>query len=69
MNIEYFQHIALYKDVYPEGYCQHVISEFNRLEGSGAGSNRMKYENVPKHIKDDHQITIQIIQLVRMIAI
>jgi len=60
MKKEYFEHIALYKDVYPEGYCQHLISEFNRLESGGAGSNRQKSDNVLKHSKDDHQIIIQI---------
>jgi hypothetical protein len=56
MNTEYFDHIAIYKDVYPEGYCQHLISEFDRLEASGAGSNRQKGEGSLRHIKDDHQI-------------
>jgi len=60
MNVEYFEHIALYKDVYPDGYCQHLISEFNRLEGGGAGSNRLVSENTLKHVKDDYQIGIQL---------
>lgn len=60
MNIEYFEHIALFKDVYPEGYCQHLISEFNRLEEGGVGSNRQKSEGTPKHVKDDHQILIEL---------
>lgn len=60
MNTEYFEHIAVYKNVYPEGYCQHLISEFNRLEEGGVGSNRQKSEDAPKHIKDDYQIGIQL---------
>jgi hypothetical protein len=60
MNTEYFEHIALYKNVYPEGYCQHLISEFDRLENGGAGSNRQESENVNKHVKDDHQIGIEL---------
>jgi hypothetical protein len=60
MNVEYFEHIALFKDVYPDGYCKHLISEFNRLEESGAGSNRQKSENASKHVKDDHQIGIEL---------
>ena len=60
MNTEYFEHIALYKDVYPEGYCQHLISEFDRLENGGAGSNRQRSENANKHVKDDHQIGIEL---------
>ena len=60
MNIEHFDHIALYKDVYPEGYCQHLISEFNRLETGGAGSTRQQTDKVLKHHKDDHQIFINL---------
>jgi hypothetical protein len=60
MNTEYFDHIAVFKNVYPEGYCAHLISEFNRLEEGGAGSNRQKGEGAPKHVKDDHQIGIQL---------
>tara|TARA_R110000868_G_scaffold42026_2_gene142609 strand:- start:978 stop:1601 length:624 start_codon:yes stop_codon:yes gene_type:complete len=60
MNTEYFEHIGIFKDVYPEGYCQHLISEFNRLEEGGAGSNRQKSENASKHVKDDHQILIEL---------
>ena len=61
MNKEFFEHIALYRNVYPEGYCQHLISEFNRLETGGAGSNRQQAErNVFKHDKDDHHIFINL---------
>lgn len=60
MNTEYFEHIALYKDVYPEGYCKHLISEFDRLESGGVGSNRQGSENASKHEKDDYQIGIQL---------
>ena len=60
MNTEYFEHIGLYRDVYPEGYCKHLISEFNRLEENGVGANRQKSEGAPKHIKDDHQIGIEL---------
>jgi len=60
MKAEYVEHIGLYKDVYPAGYCQHLISEFNRLEANGAGSNRQQFEGALKHVKDDHQIFINI---------
>lgn len=58
MNKEIFEHIALYKDVYPEGYCQHLISEFDRLESGGAGSNRQQSEDAFRHVKDDYQLFI-----------
>jgi len=60
MNIEYIEHIALCKEVYPAGYCQHLISEFNRLEQNGAGFNRQKGEGALRHVKDDHQIFINL---------
>lgn len=60
MNKEYVEHIALYKNVYPEGYCQHLISEFNRLEECGVGSNRQKGEGAERHVKDDYQIGVEL---------
>ncbi len=60
MNKEYIEHIAVYKNVYPEGYCQHLISEFNRLEEGGAGSSRQNGEGALRHVKDDHQIMIEL---------
>lgn len=60
MNSEYIDHIALYKNVYPEGYCQHLISEFERLEQGGAGANRQRSEDAPSHAKDDHQIFVNL---------
>jgi hypothetical protein len=61
MNIEHIEYISLYKDVYPEGYCQHLISEFNRLEANGAGANRQRAEGVAKHVKDDHHISVELV--------
>jgi hypothetical protein len=60
MNKEYIEHIALYRDVYPAGYCQHLISEFERLESGGAGSNRQQSEDALKHVKDDYQIGVNL---------
>lgn len=56
MKIEYKNFIGIYNDVYPEGYCQHLISEFDRLESSGAGLNRVRSEGAKRHIKNDYQI-------------
>ena len=58
MNVEHKDFIAIYKDVYPEGYCKHLITEFDRLEQSGAGSNRQRSEGADAHIKNDHQIAL-----------
>jgi hypothetical protein len=56
MNAEYKDFIAIYRDVYPEGYCQHLINEFERLVNSGAGTNRQLGEGAKKHHKNDMQL-------------
>jgi hypothetical protein len=56
MNIEYKEFIGIYQDVYPDGYCQHLINEFERLIESGAGLNRQRSEGAKKHFKNDLQV-------------
>ncbi len=56
MKVEYKDFIGVFSDVYPEGFCQHLIAEFDRNQTLGAGSNRQDWERVSKHIKDDYQI-------------
>ena len=58
MNTEYRDFIAVYRDVYPDGYCQHLINEFDRLTSSGAGASRQTSENAKKHYKNDYQIAL-----------
>jgi hypothetical protein len=58
MNAEYKDFIAVYRDVYPEGYCHHLIKEFDRLVESGAGTNRQRGEGAPKHRKNDMQLDL-----------
>lgn len=59
MKIQYDDFIGIYKDVYPSGYCEHLIKQFNKLQEDGAGHNRQQYENnVSRHIKNDYQIFI-----------
>lgn len=60
MNAEYKDFIAIYRDVYPPGYCEHLIGEFNRLVEFGAGSNRQRSEGAAKHRKDDMQLGLNI---------
>lgn len=56
MNTVHKDFIGYYRDVFPKGYCQHLISEFDALEAKGAGTNRQNNENALKHEKDDYQI-------------
>ena len=60
MNVNYKDFIATYTDVYPEGYCEHLISEFERLVQGGAGSNRRCSERALRHQKDDMQLGLDI---------
>lgn len=59
-DVEHKDFIGYYRNLYPSGYCEHLIKEFNRLEEGGVGSNRQKSENANKHVKDDYQIGIEL---------
>lgn len=52
--------IGIYNDVYPEGYCEHLVSEFERLKNGGAGSNRLVSEDAKPHVKDDFQVSLNL---------
>jgi len=60
MEIIHKDFIGVYKNVYSSDYCQHLISEFERLADAGAGSNRQKSENALRHDKDDHHVFLNI---------
>lgn len=56
MKAEYKDFIGVFSDVFPKGFCEHMISEFERNKSHGAGTDRQKGENVAKHIKEDFHI-------------
>lgn len=56
MQTKYDDFIGIYTDIYPEGYCEHMIDQFDISVNEGAGSNRQKSENAPRHAKDDMQL-------------
>lgn len=60
MKNEYTDFIGIYSNVYAEGYCQHVINQFDELQERGVGSNRIKSENCPEHVKNDYQINLNL---------
>jgi hypothetical protein len=60
MNIEHKEFVGFYHELFPAGYCQYLITEFNRLEEGGIGSNRQRGEGAHKHVKDDYQIGINL---------
>jgi 2OG-Fe(II) oxygenase superfamily len=60
MNLNYKDFIGVYSNLYPDGYCKHLINEFERLANSGAGSNRRQSENALAHYKNDYQMMMHI---------
>lgn len=60
MNTEHKNFIGLYRDVYPEGYCQHLIEQFEHLCEQGASVDRLNGEGALAHRKQDNQICISL---------
>lgn len=58
MNIEYKEFIGFYRNLFPAGYCQHMIKEFERIKETGVGSNRKNSEDSSSHEKDDYHMFI-----------
>jgi hypothetical protein len=56
MNVEYKDFIGVFSEVYPEGFCEHLIAEFDRHQTLGAGTDRQAGEGSAKHVKNDYQI-------------
>ena len=56
MNIDFKDFIGVFSDVYPEGFCEHLISEFDRNKDLGCGTDRQNGEGALKTAKDDYQI-------------
>jgi len=50
---EYRDFIGMYEGVYPDGYCRHMVEEFERLSNTGATYNRQHEEGCLKRIKQD----------------
>jgi len=60
MNATYNDFIATYPNVYPDGYCKHLITEFERLVAGGAGHDRQRGEGAHRHVKEDMQLGLNI---------
>lgn len=54
MNSRYIDFIGMYENVYPDGFCNHMISEFERLLNGGFCGNRQDVEKVNKTQKEDN---------------
>lgn len=55
MNYEHKDFIGVFSDVYPDGFCEHLIEEFERNKSFGSGSDRQSSGDL-KHHKNDYQI-------------
>jgi hypothetical protein len=55
-NIEHKDFTGYYYDVFPDGYCQSVINNFENIIATGAGWSRLQGEKVLPHYKDDFSI-------------
>ena len=53
MNPRYHEFIGMYDNVFPDGFCSHMIEEFERLHRSGLCGNRQDSENARKYNKQD----------------
>jgi len=53
MISQYNQFIGMYQNVFPDGFCNHLIEEFERLLVSGSCSNRQDEEGESKTRKED----------------
>lgn len=58
MNEEYINFIGFYRNVFPENYCGHLITEFNKLMDLGITGNRFLSEKITKNYKDDESIIL-----------
>jgi hypothetical protein len=50
--------IGHFSGVYPDGYCSHVIDEFERLSSKGLTRNRQEIEGASKIYKKDDSIML-----------
>ena len=62
MKNSYTDFIGKYDLVFPDGYCEHLIKEFDMHRVRGIGHSRKSSEGVARHKKDDHQIMMNITQ-------
>lgn len=53
MNSQYIDFIGLYDNVFPDGFCNHMITEFDRLFDKGLCRNRQSFDRVRKIDKQD----------------
>jgi hypothetical protein len=53
MNSNYHEFTGMYNNVFVDGYCSHMISEFERFSAGGYCGNRQDSEGAKKSSKND----------------
>jgi hypothetical protein len=56
----YIDFIGLYENVFPEGFCEHIIEEFERFLNNGFCGTRQKTEKSLKIKKDDSYLFVNV---------
>lgn len=52
--------IGLYQNIFPEGFCEHIIEEFERFLNDGFCGTRQKTEQCLKTKKDDSYLFVNV---------
>lgn len=60
MNTKYVDFIGMYDTVFPDGFCSHLISEFEMMMNRGLCGNRQDFEGVQKTEKQDYFIGLNL---------
>lgn len=62
--IEFKEEIGIFRDVFPTGFCQHIISEFNRIQDTSSGLiiKRRQSDGAVRHHKDDKTMFANFLQ-------
>ena len=53
MKVNYQDFIGIYSDVYPSGFCNHIIKLTDEAFRDGVGYSRLESEGMPGHFKND----------------
>ena len=59
-QIEYYDFIGVYKNVFPENFCNHIIEQFSTQENTGVVIERKNHDGSDNHLKSDSHIDFNI---------
>jgi len=60
MNEKYVNFIGMYDDIFPDGFCDHLIGTFEKLVEGGLCYSRKQSESARKIVKDDLAFSLDI---------